>query len=530
MSTRFSQKGAALLVFILILIVTSGLILFTYIKPDDGRVSSENTTSSSLASAKQALIAYAVSYYFTARNHAGHHGFLPCPETADSTDEGRSVLNCAIGGSRYVNQLGRLPWKTLQIAALTDASGECLWYAMSGSFSPGPRAEMLNDDTPGMFQLYQQNGQLLKGATPEDRVIAVIIAPGTQLAHQHRAAATAGTPCKRTRQQLVSTDYLETYQGISNSSINNTIPDQVDRFITADGLAINPSINDRIITISANEVFDAIKRNQSYYTDRLEQLGLALGNCLITYAQTAAGCSCYNSCRDAFNICDASNPTGTAHASCVIERNACFRNCRPGCRAGKGVGNPALTSLPLLPWPAAVDLKSDYRRDESYDDLPAAGEGYLGRLPDFINDSASTMMVTDNSIFDSCHLVDAPEYHHLWQNWKDHWFYVVGKDFAPGGSADINCNNCPSVSSTRYAALLIFSGERINAQLRRSNETETPDPPFVDSKADINNYLEGSNATNYPDSSGNGDYGVNNMNDRLFCITTDLSDVIECTP
>ena len=128
-----------------------------------------------------------------------------------------------------------------------------------------------------------------------------------------------------------------------------------------------------------------------------------------------------------------------------------------------------------------------------------------------------------------------PELFTLWQHWKDHWFYVLGNHFEPPLNNTPNniCNSnnaCPQVSGDRYAAILIFADERINNQLRRTNETEDPDPPLAQTKAELANYLEGSNLGNYEDDNGNGNYGVDNQNDRLFCISADMSNVTECTP
>ena len=261
LSSIKKQHGAALIVLFITIIASGAVFLLSGKIPDNGRLDTANKTSASLSKAKAAVIDYAVAYYFS--NAAGHHGFLPCPETTNSTSEGSAVLNCAIGGSRHVNQLGRLPWRTLQIPALKDAAGECLWYAMSGSFSPSPRALMLNDDTPGMFQIVNENAQLIKGATSEDRVVAVIMAPGLPVNNQSRPGTTPNIPCKVPRNTVVASNYLETFQNIDNASVDEINPDQVDQFIAATNFSEKPSFNDRLITITHNEIFDAIKSQKA---------------------------------------------------------------------------------------------------------------------------------------------------------------------------------------------------------------------------------------------------------------------------
>ena len=128
------------------------------------------------------------------------------------------------------------------------------------------------------------------------------------------------------------------------------------------------------------------------------------------------------------------------------------------------------------------------------------------------------------------------EMFHLWQNWKDHWFYVVGRDFAPDASdaPSVPCTNCPQFDGgARYSALLIFSEQRINNQLRRTDETEDPALINIKSKAELANYLEGNNLFNDGDPDGNGNYDSINSNDRLFCVPQDMTPpatVNECTP
>ena len=85
------------------------------------------------------------------------------------------------------------------------------------------------------------------------------------------------------------------------------------------------------------------------------------------------------------------------------------------------------------------------------------------------------------------------------------------------------CTNCLTVNgaATPYAAIVLFSGERLAAQ------TRTVAPNDADTKQTITNYLEGNNATNYPDATGNGEYQTGTTNDIAYCINEDMS-VILC--
>jgi len=537
-----AQKGASLIVFFLALITAGTVFVLINSASDSSRTDSQNTTTQSLSKAKAALLSYATSYYLrqtlSGTPHAGYHGHLPCPETAGSVADGRSALNC---GGAYTSNLGRLPWLSLGIEPVTDADGECLWYALSGDFYHWPKPALTNDDTPGKFQIFNHNGTLLTGATPENRVVAVVIAPGKPLSSQNRVSATSGLPCKVSRNNVVANQYLDNYQGINNSSVNTVTPNVIDQFISSSGLSDNPYINDRIVTLTTDEIFDTIKQNSSIYTDKIRNLGIQLSNCLITYSIASDSsapnppppASCTSACDAARSLCFLSANTGPERAACNRTRNDCRRACSGG-------GSTAYQ----FPWPAPVNLNlADFRLNNSYTDMDATAvntQGYLGRLPHDMSNSNSVSGVTiinDNTLLDFCSIPLDSESGRLWQNWKDHWFYVVGKDYEPGSSqSGTNCTQCPKyqTSTNDYAAMLIFSSERNPGQLRRTNDTETPNPAFADSKYSITNYLEGSNASNYIDTNGDKTYATyaitDTPNDMMFCIKSDMSAVTGVCP
>lgn len=591
-----SQNGAGLIAFFMAVILAGTVFLLANTGPDTGRLDNENATSSSLAKAKEALLSYAASYYLRQSTgappipHAGYHGLLPCPEESHSPNDGQEAGNCA---SQHANSLGRLPWQTLNIPPLKDASGECLWYAVSGNFLNSPQPAMTNDDTPGMFEVFHDNGTIYKGTTAENRVVAVVIAPGGPVANQTRTNATSGLPCKVAYDVVIESDYLDTYQGINNAVVDETNPDLIEQFINSTGFADNTQFNDRIITITADEIFNAIKRNDSLYADKIgdpgvavpgsdpiadiQELGAALGVCLIEYAaegfvsgnnntQTCTTITtCNRECDDSRDLCLLTAAPGLETAACNQIRRDCRRVCRDECitnagnpgnsgnnpgnsgnnpgnsgnnpgNSGNNPGNSGGAGNNFrLPWPAPINLATDYRLDANYTDTTNVGaDGYLGRLPFDISNSSATIGIADPDIFTSCDLSNTNlEMFTLWQNWKDHWFYVVGSDYAPDSAvATVSpCINCPQVDGgNRHAAILIFSDERINGQLRRTNETENPDPALADSKGTLQNYLEGSNLANQGDNNGSGNYGINNQNDRLFCINDAVDTVTECTP
>ena len=549
-----SQQGIGLIVFFLTVLAAGAVFLLNTINNDNSRVSSENETTKALAQAKSALLSHAVNYYLMAattspfNSFAGHHALLPCPETTSPGGEGTSAGSC---GTMHTNSLGRFPWRTLDIPPLKDASGECLWYAVSGGFYNNPRSPMTNEDTPGMFQVFNEQANLEKGNSPENRIAALVIAPGKPLSGQNRRAADVvnniTVPCKVLRTNVNSTDYLDVFLGINNAVVNSTDQNKIDRFINSNGINPNPALNDRIITITANEIFAEIQKNSVQYANKFEQLGVALGQCLIEYAESVAAptgsCldNCYLDCESDLNLCQMNN-TGPGQSDCRPPWAQCRQTCRkvtcatPGGGKKPKKGPPGGTTRPLLPWPAAINLGTDYRVHNSYIDLDAAAEGHFGRLPNLTTNSQAALGVGDPDIFTNCSINN--EMLTLWQNWKDHWFYVVGSDFSPsavGTTLPVPCDNCPEDSvGSKHAAILIFAGTRTANQLRRSVIIDPATIP-ANSKAVLSNYLEGSNSTNYPDNTGNqnGPYGLNNINDRLFCINQDFTvanPVTACTP
>jgi len=533
------QKGASLIALFMAIILTGAVFFISDLGPDLLRTSAENKTSHALAKAKSALLSYAVTYYYTdsvtGTPHAGYHALLPCPSVVTNFNgEGNSSPQC---GLKSGNSIGWLPWRHLNIEPLKDSSGECLWYALSGDFYNEPESDMTNDDTPGMFQIYNENGIIYKGDTPEDRVVAVIIAPGKPLSNQARNSANQNNPlpCKVPGDSVTISNYLDSFQGINNGQVTDTPANQIDRFINANGLGTNTSLNDRIITITAAEIFDAIKGNNALYTDKINNLAGHISDCLISYAVdthdaiTAGGggggssptCidTCNNDCDADRTLCMLSASTGPQRAACNTTRRDCRNSCRSSCSTGGGSTNTAY----LFPWPSIIDVGGDFRVTNNYSDQ-ADLVNTVGRLP-FTTSYSSTTLA---NIFSASSCTLPTEYLRLWEFTKDHWFFIVNESFQPGlaaaaqDSSTCTSANCLTVNgTTTYAAALIFSGERLENppfdQLRQDPYIEAI-TIIGDLKTELENYLEGSNNTA---GSNLGDYTglpAAQVNDRIYCL------------
>lgn len=218
-----------------------------YAKPErDAR------TLAAMQQAKQALLGYAAS---RARLFALHPpgtamdvpGALPCPAAnlaglvaaSQAEQWGRARETC----SPTAQRLGRLPWLTLEIPQLADSTGAGLWYAVSLDFRyvadiaalPTPP---VNAHSRGRIRLVSPAGDIV-----QDRVVAVIIAPGAALAGQSR-----GTPA-----ELDSTaNHLEAF---------TVAPDANTDFSFRLGPATDgpPASNDIVLPITEAELFDTIE-------------------------------------------------------------------------------------------------------------------------------------------------------------------------------------------------------------------------------------------------------------------------------
>jgi hypothetical protein len=126
----------------------------------EGRFNQSASSAQTLQQAKEALIARAAL-------DRTRPGSLPCP---DLDNDGDADL---LAGNDCPAYIGRLPWKTLGLPDLRDAAGERLWYALSQNFTDSD-AYVINPDSQGSLTV--------PGITPAGGIVAIVFAPGTNLA------------------------------------------------------------------------------------------------------------------------------------------------------------------------------------------------------------------------------------------------------------------------------------------------------------------------------------------------------------
>lgn len=179
-----TQRGAALIVMLVIMVMGIAAALANSLSITALNTARQETTAAALAQAKEALIGYAIAYGDT---HAGKaQGYLPCPDTVNDGSANANQSNAQCVGAN-IPVAGRLPWRSLKLPPLRDGHGECLWYAVSGTFKAvagGYMNGLMNWDTAGQFTIQDANGTALAGATAHDRPVAAIFSAGAPLGAQ----------------------------------------------------------------------------------------------------------------------------------------------------------------------------------------------------------------------------------------------------------------------------------------------------------------------------------------------------------
>ncbi|EIJ41723.1 hypothetical protein BegalDRAFT_0812 [Beggiatoa alba B18LD] len=469
------QTGVVLLLTLLITVVSSVSFFLTQFNAVDTRLIRQQQTEKALQYAKQALLGYAARYYdfsqppFTNPDGRGRFGFLPCPDTGVSI-EGREAGNCGI---KNQSAIGKLPWLTLAIPPLFDESNECLWYAVSGSYknSSGARTDMLNDDNAGFFEV--TTASRATGSHPDERAVAVIIAPHLVQTGQTRPSRTATETCGS---NYNFRDYIESVVENSTASPPHTFA-KINNVNVAYKIEVfNESGNDQIIYITRKELFDFINKRKDF-----KQL-------MHCYTQLLA------------------------HCVAIPARQ-------------QVVADPVANDK-RLSFAASVAL-SDYENDGSYVEL---ADTLVGRLPNTLTlplgNPAIINLITACSISDiitsdldtTCQNTaidtsDFTKFSRLWQNKKSQLFYEVAENYKRTAVLPIiPCDGSSSCVDGIYIAKITFAGSQLSGQTRTASPLDT-----TETRHDINNYLIGTVET------------ASDTNDISYCIKEDLT-VEHCTP
>jgi hypothetical protein len=233
--TRRLQRGAALIALVTFAVLGTMWAVVSAFSALPRTAMNTAYNARVLAEAKAALVAWVAANALEAAED--NPGRLPCPQAwgdVGSAQEGRAAAVCA-------SPVGWLPWRTLGLPSLEDASGRPIWYVVSpGWHLPNHSTSLvINSNTPGQLTL---DGQ---------PAIALLIAPGPALSSKPNAAQLAAGCLARAQSPAVSVpanprDHLECYAA---RAFRSSVADN----------AANPVFNDQVVALTAADLLPALE-------------------------------------------------------------------------------------------------------------------------------------------------------------------------------------------------------------------------------------------------------------------------------
>jgi len=406
-------RGMVLVVMLVILVLGISTLLLGSISLAATSNARRQQTATALAQARDALLGYALSY---GDNHSGTvHGYLPCPDMAGGNPEGSAELSC---GSKNVSLIGRLPWKTLDLPALRDGDGECLWYAVSGTYKNNPKTDLMNWDNNGLFEIVDGNG-----ATVARNVVAVVFTPGAVLDAQDRTFDGSAPLCGG---NYGAANYLDRDNSVDHATLASAA-NAVIRFRHA----TSAQINDQLIYLTRDDIFNALKLRNDFHA--------ALNEMTRSVAECIAGFGSHNS-----TVTNLSLPWPAPIVLTDYGKNTVY-NDRTGLYAGRIPYQVDSSRLQT-----GNSIASNYLLSSSGANCPAA--------------------------------TNWPAAYPWWNNWKDHLYYAIGQSFQPDSAPTLPCGSCLKVNgSGNYAAVVLFAGEAL-AALNQSHSNKNNAADYLEGR------------------------------------------------
>ncbi len=490
-ATHRKQRGAALMVILVIIVLMGTTYLVNSLGSNALKISQNKSTSIALAQAKEALIGYAVTYGDA--NLGSTHGYLPCPDEDElgATTEGEEHATC---GAIDANAIGRFPWKTLGLPPLKDGNGECLWYAVSGTYKSNPASStLMNWDNTGKLSVFTADGVEIAA----NEIVAVVFSPGSALS-QDRSGATAPI-CGG---NYTASAYLDNDadHGINNSNIaiGDFILPHEHRDING---SVTATINDQLIYITRQDIWRAVQL----------RIAREARTCLDDYAADVSGgtypwaaplnTALYTSTpttlfgripdkdpisstdSDILAIPNAIIDLQAATNACIVADNSVNQNALDNAgdfleNLAKDIKNKPPTIPPISSTiTSAAKTAGDKAQDSGrcakiladpinntvQTNLNAANDALYAILPDFAWPGTCTLFGTNK-----------------WNHWKELVFFQVADGFKPGSavtnaaSCDASClwvdkNGLAMPGSGKYKATVMVAGGNLVASRTKSN-------------------------------------------------------------
>lgn len=507
------QRGAVLMVMLVILVVSVAAILVNSLTATSLKNSRKAQTAAALAQAKEALIGYAVS-------DPNRPGELPCP---DVNDDGKLTMNVDYIGNNCVSPIGRLPWITLGMPELRDGDGEHLWYAVSKSYWSNGNT-VINSDTPGNLTV--------SGSNAASSVIAIVFAPGNVLSGQSRSSTQASS-CTTTNttipNNLCATNYLE------GSNANQSLPGAPNtNYQTA---ISSTTFNDQMIFITHDQLFQPVEK-------RIAREAKA---CLDTYALASA-----NKYPWAALVSDIINYAGTYNtyfgrisstpniditpdgpsSSAAITLSGALSTLQAALNAYNSNNSSTNQTALINAANTVISLKYNVSGISSTVDQAGDYGKYFANgwasysTATYYNNAAVTALAQHN--LNSIDPAMSPTWpasclftSSYWTFWQNLVFYQVANSYQPGGN--LSCSACLSIATTSgatpvttsgYHATVIVARQALPSQIPR---TVTSDASYLEVNSQGTNQHQTTPSTTFVTySPSDSNYSV--VNDLVLCL------------
>lgn len=234
-----AQRGVALWMLLILVAMAGGYAFYRSANSQFNSIGQETKVAATLARAKDALIAYAVT-------DNDRPGSLPCPDLATNNAGFSNIPGDGKTDMFTVNQcpiyVGWLPWVTLDLPELTDDTGTRLWYVLAPALRNHDSAQPINSDTP--------TGLTVDGMSND--IAALIIAPRGAIPSQNRPSQNPA-------------DYLDGENGNGNDH----------KYVTGPK---SDSFNDLVLVITRQELMAAVEK----------RVANELRSCLAQHAASSA--------------------------------------------------------------------------------------------------------------------------------------------------------------------------------------------------------------------------------------------------